>query len=249
MRHKLFKFIISFIKQITVQHIEVILATVALIVATFLFFETQEQVRIAKEANKITHEANEITRNALRKSEINDSISTIFNIRSLAIAESSFVENQKQNRFYSELSRNDSRPYLIVENFTVSEFKVGEQIEIFVDIINTGRTPAYDVYYSFQYYVDSIYEITNDVVWRATSPVTIQPQSQIKIVARYDIEKPKINWFVYSNETSFDRKERFLIISVLITYVDIFKKEHKINQFGIYNPKTKSFMIDKEIDY
>jgi hypothetical protein len=242
MGFKPLKHICLFVKKISIKHIEVTLAAIALLVAIFLFWETQRQVKIAMEAN-------EITREALRQSDIRDSLNNLLTIRSLAIAESSFVETTNQNRFYNNLHRNERRAFLVVENYTLGELNVGETISIEATVTNVGPTVAKNVFIAFEYFVDSgaVVDLPIDG-FRSDSPITIMPQKTIGILAKYDIKKPPINWFIYENDNSFDRGERGLWFTVFITYQDVFRKDHEIRLYGVWNRKTNRFDIDYEVE-
>ncbi len=225
----------SWFKHIKVEHIEVLLASIALLVAILLYKQTQEQVSVAQEANRITLEA-------LKYSAVNDSISNLATQRSLAIADSSLAITRNQNNFFNGVYKNESRAFLIIENITVEKLAVNDYIDIYAEVVNVGSTIASNVFFGFDFFVDSVEYVENpNYTFYSPEPTNMPPQKKIKRKAIHSLLRPHVDWFMYGEESSFDREERYLFIIGYITYEDIFRGIHEIRFFGKWNRKTKNF--------
>lgn len=212
-----------------------IISVIGIIVAAFLLWETHKQVLVSQKEAK---SSDSISNVSLR---ISDSLANAAK-KSADIADSAFLDNKKNQKFYQMSVRNENRAYLAISFIKANTYKLDSLITLTFTVQNLGRTPAYLVHakglIDFKASQNLVaFKNLTDVGYSKTLDVTIGA-SQLgypSITSTFRLTKYKQE--VINNNTYH------LYVAIELTYDDIFGNHHFTHGFFVYLPKIPDFNI------
>ena len=203
-------------------------------VAVFVFRETKEQVRIADDAVGLTEQALEFQKKS-------DSLNRI---EQKAIADSSIALSKTIAATQERFAKVEVRSYVSFDGVDNHSFVVGKQMKAIVKLLNSGKTPAYNVVSRSEIKTGTgVYPHERDslMVPREGLPggVVLGAGQSYGVEASGKVFRPIDSIGVFSGKY-------LLFVHGRITYKDKFGSPHFTNYCVFYRLRDKSFINYKQ---